>query len=180
MSQPWSSPASSAPLLHSSSAATLPEMANCQHQCIDPRIVDVSERPYGEEQRLQSCGSARGTGAIEILYNPAKANADTSSVTGAPACTKTVTSLSIHSTVCRREHDGELSEGCTEELFRVELEAAADYRTDAELNKYCQADAKQYCPDVEPGDGRVQDCLVRGNAVSRPLLLAAVWDPVST
>ena len=61
-----------------------------------------------------------------------------------------------------------MSEGCKEELFRVELEAASDYRTDFELNKYCQADAKEYCADVEPGDGRVQDCLVRGNP--HPLL----------
>jgi len=58
----------------------------------------------------------------------------------------------------------------------VELEAAADYRTDFELNKYCQADAKQHCPDVEPGDGRVQDCLVRSSVVSRPLLLVHVLD----
>ena len=65
-----------------------------------------------------------------------------------------------------RERDDEVSEGCKEELFRVELEAAADYRTDAEMNKYCQADANKYCPDVEPGDGRVQDCLVRGGTVS--------------
>ena len=58
-----------------------------------------------------------------------------------------------------------MSEPCKEELFRVELEAAADYRTDFELNKYCQEDAKNFCPDVEPGDGRVQDCLVCGNFI---------------
>ena len=53
-----------------------------------------------------------------------------------------------------------MSEKCKEELFRVELEAADDYRTDFEMNKYCQEDAKHACPDVEPGEGRVQDCLV--------------------
>ena len=54
-----------------------------------------------------------------------------------------------------------MSDICKDELFRVELEAADDFRTDSELNKYCQEDAKLWCPDVEAGDGRVQDCLVR-------------------
>ena len=89
VSQPWSSPASSAPLLHSSSAAALQKMAESRNQCTDPEIVlstsvDVSERPGVEEQRLQSCVSARCTGAIEMLHNIAKANDDKASMTGVP------------------------------------------------------------------------------------------------
>ena len=70
-------------------------------------------------------------------------------------------------TLATRAHDHELSEKCGDEVFRVELLAAGDFRTDASLNQYCQEDAAQHCPDVEPGEGRVQDCLVR----SLPLAL---------
>ena len=44
-------------------------------------------------------------------------------------------------------------------------QAAKDYRTDADLHAACEPDAKQLCADVNPGEGRVQDCL-RDKAVS--------------
>ena len=40
------------------------------------------------------------------------------------------------------------------------LQGAKDFRVDADLHAACQADAEQVCKDVEPGEGRVQDCLV--------------------
>ena len=38
-------------------------------------------------------------------------------------------------------------------------QAAIDFRSDAELEKFCAADAKKLCSSVEPGEGRVQACL---------------------
>lgn len=61
----------------------------------------------------------------------------------------------------RRIHEGELTERCTEALFAMQLLAADDYRADATLNRYCHEDAALYCTDVEPLEGRVQECLVR-------------------
>ena len=40
------------------------------------------------------------------------------------------------------------------------LQGAKDFRVDADLHAACQADADLVCKDVEPGEGRVQDCLV--------------------
>ena len=42
---------------------------------------------------------------------------------------------------------------------RVNSQAAKDYRVDADLHAACQADAKKLCADVNPGEGRMQDCL---------------------
>ncbi len=44
-------------------------------------------------------------------------------------------------------------------------QAAKDYRTDADLHAACEPDAKQLCSNVNPGEGRIQDCL-RDKAVS--------------
>lgn len=44
-------------------------------------------------------------------------------------------------------------------MFEQE-DAANDYQTDAMLHELCQPDAESICKDVEPGEGRVQDCLV--------------------
>ena len=44
------------------------------------------------------------------------------------------------------------------------LQGAKDFRVDADLHAACQADADQVCKDVEPGEGRVQDCLVSSQA----------------
>lgn len=45
------------------------------------------------------------------------------------------------------------------------VQAAKDYRTDADLHAACEPDAKQLCANVNPGEGRIQDCL-RDKAVS--------------
>ena len=41
------------------------------------------------------------------------------------------------------------------------LQGAKDYRTDADLHVSCKPDADTLCKDVKPGEGRIQDCLVR-------------------
>ena len=40
------------------------------------------------------------------------------------------------------------------------LQGAKDFRTDADLAIACEEDATQFCKDVKPGEGRIQDCLV--------------------
>ena len=38
------------------------------------------------------------------------------------------------------------------------VQAAKDYRTDADLHSACEPDAKQLCANVNPGQGRIQVC----------------------
>lgn len=57
-------------------------------------------------------------------------------------------------------------EGGTEQgVCALPIQAAKDYRTDADLHAACEPDVKQLCADVNPGEGRIQDCL-RDKAVS--------------
>ena len=48
----------------------------------------------------------------------------------------------------------------------LHMQAAKDYRTDADLNAACQADAKQLCADVNPGQGRIQVCSAAHNELT--------------
>ncbi|BDA41257.1 probable Golgi apparatus protein 1 [Coccomyxa sp. Obi] len=66
---------------------------------------------------------------------------------------------------CLRDLKDSLSATCSAEIFNTQLEAAKDYRTDADLHAACEPDAKQLCANVNPGEGRIQDCL-RDKAVS--------------
>lgn len=59
-----------------------------------------------------------------------------------------------------RDEKARLTKPCADEIFKTQMEAAADYRTDADLHIACEPDAKQICKDVKPGEGRIQDCLV--------------------
>ncbi|OXR39617.1 hypothetical protein B7C42_08315 [Nocardia cerradoensis] len=62
---------------------------------------------------------------------------------------------------CLRDLKDSLSATCSAEIFNTQLEAAKDYRTDADLHAACEPDAKQLCANVNPGEGRIQDCLPR-------------------
>ena len=62
---------------------------------------------------------------------------------------------------CLREVKDKLDEACKAEIFETQLEAAVDMATDVMLSEMCQADADSLCADVKPGEGRVQECLVR-------------------
>lgn len=46
-------------------------------------------------------------------------------------------------------------------------QAAKDYRADPDLYEQCKPDAQQLCANVEPGEGRVQSCLVRHMCTQR-------------
>ena len=66
-----------------------------------------------------------------------------------------------------RDEKAKLSQPCADEIFKTQVEGAQDYRTDADLHVACEPDAKQICPNVKPGEGRIQDCLVSFYTVDR-------------
>lgn len=55
---------------------------------------------------------------------------------------------------------GKLSDGCKEEVFKAQEAAANDIKMDPQLNEICSSEAERLCKGVEPGEGRIQDCLV--------------------
>ena len=52
-----------------------------------------------------------------------------------------------------------LGEKCKDEIFAEQVEEAEDLREDAELSSKCAADITKFCKDVNPGEGRVRECL---------------------
>ncbi|KAK9797745.1 hypothetical protein WJX73_005342 [Symbiochloris irregularis] len=60
---------------------------------------------------------------------------------------------------CLRDQKTGLSETCSEEILKTQLEGSKDYRTDADLHAACKPDADSLCKNVKPGEGRIQDCL---------------------
>jgi len=60
---------------------------------------------------------------------------------------------------CLRKKRAQLSWDCQEELFRKEVEDAADLSLNAVLMRVCAADKKKYCKDVKPGMGNAKQCL---------------------
>ncbi|CAI7772384.1 unnamed protein product [Closterium sp. NIES-54] len=53
-----------------------------------------------------------------------------------------------------------LADECRAEVLRAQLEAAEDFKMDPQLNQLCSAEADRLCKGVEPGEGRIQECLV--------------------
>ena len=51
----------------------------------------------------------------------------------------------------QRDHSGQVSFECQEELFRQEVENADDIRLSQRLVKKCMAEKKKFCNDVKPG-----------------------------
>ena len=61
---------------------------------------------------------------------------------------------------CLMENNDSIQdEGCAKELFEFEKMVSNDERADAVLAKACSKDVAQFCADVQPGMGRVHDCL---------------------
>jgi len=60
---------------------------------------------------------------------------------------------------CLRDVKDRLAPACSKQVFKVQLEAAEDYRADAMLYEACKGDAESLCSDVKLGGGRVQGCL---------------------
>jgi Golgi apparatus protein 1 len=48
---------------------------------------------------------------------------------------------------------------CQHEILRLKASRAEDYRMAPEIHKACETDVNQYCDSVEPGNGRVHNCL---------------------
>jgi Cysteine rich repeat len=60
---------------------------------------------------------------------------------------------------CLREKKPNLKGKCKRAITKAQIEAAEDYRLDANLYDACKADAANVCKDVEAGSGRVNACL---------------------
>lgn len=69
---------------------------------------------------------------------------------------------------CLRGVVDKLGPSCKAQVHRTQTDAVDDYRTDARLHAACADDAKTLCADVEAGDGREVECLVRWR-------LAGLW-----
>ncbi|GAX78146.1 hypothetical protein CEUSTIGMA_g5588.t1 [Chlamydomonas eustigma] len=60
---------------------------------------------------------------------------------------------------CLRDIKSSLAPSCQKELFKVQKDAAEDFRSDVQLGEACKDDAANLCKDVKKGGGRVQACL---------------------
>jgi len=66
------------------------------------------------------------------------------------------------------------AEGCLNEVSFLVWMEVQDFRADMQLAEACRADATRLCGKVEPGEGRVHQCLrERANQLS-PLCRSAV------
>ncbi|GLI60743.1 hypothetical protein VaNZ11_002971 [Volvox africanus] len=57
------------------------------------------------------------------------------------------------------KQDNITNAACQEEVFYYELMEVTDFRNDVILAEACRNDVESYCKDVEPGEGRVHQCL---------------------
>lgn len=55
--------------------------------------------------------------------------------------------------------DNVTSQACQDEIFYYELMEVTDFRNDVILAEACRGDVESLCLDVEPGEGRVHQCL---------------------
>jgi len=70
---------------------------------------------------------------------------------------------------CLLENQANITtESCKTELFASEKRMGNDYRTDAVLKEACKEDVNKLCADIEPGDGRIHECLVANKAQLSP------------
>jgi len=60
------------------------------------------------------------------------------------------------------------SDSCKTELFAAEKRMGNDYRSDAVLKEACKEDVSNFCADIEPGSGRIHECLVANKATLSP------------
>lgn len=59
----------------------------------------------------------------------------------------------------QEKQDNVTGSDCQAEVFYYQLMEVSDYRNDVILAEACRNDVEQYCSDVEPGEGRVHQCL---------------------
>jgi Golgi apparatus protein 1 len=51
------------------------------------------------------------------------------------------------------------SDACRKEVFYLEKMEVNDFRIDMALAEACRGDVDKHCKDVQPGEGRVHQCL---------------------
>lgn len=91
---------------------------------------------------------------------------------------------------CLIDHRGDIeSSDCRTSLKRAQAARAEDVRNDPVVSKACKSDIATWCPKVEPGKGRVhqcladhlkelsQDCQVRNGEASVSAPDIALWSP---
>eukprot|EP00195_Chlamydomonas_chlamydogama_P004977 CAMPEP_0202901334 /NCGR_PEP_ID=MMETSP1392-20130828/14194_1 /ASSEMBLY_ACC=CAM_ASM_000868 /TAXON_ID=225041 /ORGANISM="Chlamydomonas chlamydogama, Strain SAG 11-48b" /LENGTH=885 /DNA_ID=CAMNT_0049587883 /DNA_START=46 /DNA_END=2703 /DNA_ORIENTATION=- len=59
----------------------------------------------------------------------------------------------------QEKQDNITNQACQDEVFYYELMEVTDFRNDVILAEACRNDVEAYCKDVEPGEGRVHQCL---------------------
>mmetsp|Transcript_2773 Transcript_2773/g.6900 ORF Transcript_2773/g.6900 Transcript_2773/m.6900 type:complete len:501 (-) Transcript_2773:276-1778(-) len=96
------------------------------------------------------------------------ANGDADAATTATACKKDVEEFCDDSNLypeegavitCLLEVKDRLTEKCKDQIQKTQAEAADDMAMDVMLSDMCNADADVLCADVEPGGGRIRECL---------------------
>ncbi|GIL70396.1 hypothetical protein Vretimale_3583 [Volvox reticuliferus] len=60
---------------------------------------------------------------------------------------------------CLRVAKDVLAPACAKQIFKLQVDAATDFRADPDLYQNCKDDAATLCEDVKFGGGRVQACL---------------------
>ncbi|KAG2498297.1 hypothetical protein HYH03_003558 [Edaphochlamys debaryana] len=60
---------------------------------------------------------------------------------------------------CLREIKELLAPACAKQIFKLQMDAATDFRADPQLYESCKDDAATLCQGVKYGGGRVQACL---------------------
>jgi len=61
---------------------------------------------------------------------------------------------------CLTDHRAELkSESCKQEVLYFEKMEVTDFRNDVILAASCRTDVDKFCPNVDPGEGRIHECL---------------------
>jgi hypothetical protein len=65
---------------------------------------------------------------------------------------------------CLRKNEGTLSAPCKEQLAKMDERREHAHERMHAAAEACKGDAKQYCADVKPGEGRVLHCLKQNEA----------------
>ncbi|PNH09949.1 Golgi apparatus protein 1 [Tetrabaena socialis] len=60
---------------------------------------------------------------------------------------------------CLREIKEQLAPACGKQIFKLQIDAATDFRSDPQLYESCKDDAETLCQGIKFGGGRVQACL---------------------
>lgn len=68
---------------------------------------------------------------------------------------------------CLREHQSKLSKDCAVEEGKLEVLQAENVELQPGLARDCAGERAEYCSEVQPGQGRVYDCLIANGRLVR-------------